>query len=63
MLAGSLLTRVPSIGTRVREGLAERWPAAAFAEAVSGEAGAAALAIRWHTGTPVSAATLERLRH
>ena len=40
----------------------KRWPRAAFAESVSGEAGATALAIRWHSGTPVAEPVLERLR-
>ena len=62
VLAGSLLTRVPAIGQPVRDRLADRWPSAALAESVSGEAGAAALAIRWHTGAPVSTSVLEALR-
>ena len=62
VLAGSLLTRVPSIGDPVRMGLAGRWPDSTIVESVSAEAGAVALAIRWDTGTPVSEPVLEALR-
>ena len=62
VLAGSLLTRVPAVGEPVRASLRQRWPAAELAESVSGEAGATALAIRWHAGVPVSIAVLDRLR-
>lgn len=62
VLAGSLLTRVPSIGDQVRAALAARWPGATISESVSAEAGAAALAIRWSTGRPVSEAVLVALR-
>jgi glucosamine kinase len=62
VLAGSLLTRAPLMATAVRAGLAERWPETEFAEAASGEAGATALAIGWHTGVPVPGSTLQELR-
>jgi N-acetylglucosamine kinase-like BadF-type ATPase len=62
VLAGSLLTRVPAIGARVRRVLGSHWPAAEVAESASGEAGATALAIRWHSGATVSASTLATLR-
>lgn len=62
VLAGSLLIRVPAVGGTVRERLASRWPTAAMADAASAEAGATALAIVDHTGTPVSAAVLDALR-
>jgi N-acetylglucosamine kinase-like BadF-type ATPase len=62
VLAGSLLTRVPAIGQRVRARLTLAWPRASFVESVSGEAGATALAIRWHTGKPVSTSVLRALR-
>lgn len=62
VLAGSLLTRVPSVADRVRAELAQRWPGALITTATSGEAGATALAIRWHRGSAVTEAELERLR-
>lgn len=62
VLAGSLLIRVPAVGGAVRERLARRWPEATIAEVVSAEAGATALAIAGHTGTPVSESALASLR-
>ena len=61
VLGGSVLLGARPISEQVRATLRERWPAATFAEASSGEAGAAALAIRLGDGT-VSEAVLDRLR-
>lgn len=62
VLAGSLLTRAAPISTQVRAALTVRWSGAAIVEAASGEAGAAALAIRWHSGAAVTGPVLGRLR-
>ncbi len=62
VFAGSLLTRVRAVGGRVQQELGSLWPAAELAESASGEAGATALAIRWHSGAAVSPSTLASLR-
>ena len=62
VLAGSLLTRVPALVERVSGELLTRWPEATLSSAASGEAGAAALAIRWATGAPVTPSVLDSLR-
>lgn len=61
VLSGSVLLSVPSIRDRVHSRLTGRWPGATWAESASGEAGAAALAMRWHLGKPPSGAVLEEL--
>jgi N-acetylglucosamine kinase-like BadF-type ATPase len=62
VLAGSILTKATSIRAAVRARLLERWPSTPLEEAVSGEAGAAALAIERHLGTGIEASVLARLR-
>lgn len=62
VLAGALLTKAAPIGDHVRSALARKWPRATMVGAASGEAGAVSLAIREHTQTPVTDATLARLR-
>jgi len=49
-------------GDKVRTSLSLTWPSTSLVTSASGEAGAAALAIRWHTGTPVSQPVLEALQ-
>ncbi len=61
VLGGSVLLNAPSIDDRVRSRLKAHWPATRFAEAASGEAGATALAIRWHRGEPASGTALKEL--
>jgi hypothetical protein len=62
VLTGSLLTEATPIGRAVRARIANDWPAAVLADASSGEPGAVALAIERHTGAPLDATTLGRLR-
>jgi len=61
VLAGSLLMHAAPIRHGVRAKLTELWPGAPIAETSSGEAGAVALAIVRHTGTPIGEATLVRM--
>lgn len=62
VLAGSVLLNAELIGLRVRERLLARWPDATVVEASSGEAGAVALAVRHHAGTPIGEGVLGRLQ-
>lgn len=62
VLAGSMLTRVASIGGPVRSILSERWPAVTLEEAVSGEIGSVALAVARSPAGPLDGASFERLR-
>lgn len=62
VLGGSVLTQAAPIGDRVRAMLGTHWPGVPIVETGSGEAGAVALAIARHTGTPITEAALERLR-
>ena len=62
VLAGSVLTKAAPIRRLVYASLTERWPETSITETTSGEAGAVALAIARYQGTPVTDATLARLR-
>jgi glucosamine kinase len=61
VLAGSLLTRVLPIRERVEARLVARWPEAELRETSDGVAGAVALAISRHEGTPIGDEVLARL--
>ncbi|MEN8114377.1 MAG: BadF/BadG/BcrA/BcrD ATPase family protein [Actinomycetota bacterium] len=54
VLAGSMLTKAVAIGSRVRAKVEAAWPETVISEAMSGEAGAVALAIQRHTGTAIT---------
>ncbi|MEN8235726.1 MAG: BadF/BadG/BcrA/BcrD ATPase family protein [Actinomycetota bacterium] len=61
VLGGSMVTKAVAVGSRVRSKVESAWPDTIVTEAASGEAGAVALAIHRHTGSPVTDDVLSRL--
>jgi glucosamine kinase len=61
VIAGSVLTSPGPIGDVVERHVRQRWPATPIVEVTSSEAGAAALALRALSGTPVDEALHARL--